>query len=147
MDIHNPDGAAGYREDGQGGSWTDLKDTYDIPIRCLIPAHIDGMVLSGRCISGSSEAHGSYRTQGGIMGIGQASGVIAGLCALQGVEPRAVDVKTVQEKLITLGASVFRDEEKKAKEEAHARACVREYMSGREKSITKQEILDSFLKD
>lgn len=145
MDIHNPDGATGYTEGKQGGSWTELKDTYDIPLRCLVPATVDGLVLSGRCISGTSEAHGSYRTQGGIMGIGQASGVVAAICALQGVQPREVDVKSVQEKLITLGASVFRDEERKTKEEAHARKCVQEYRKDREKTITAPEILKNYL--
>ena len=144
MDIHNPDGATGYTEGKQGGCWVELKDTYDIPIRCLIPEKIDGLVLSGRCISGTSEAHGSYRTQGGIMGIGQASGVVAALCALNGVQPRDLDVKEVQHKLVSYGASVWRNEEKKAKEEAHARKCVQEYMKGRTKTITKPEILRQF---
>ncbi|QQO07904.1 FAD-dependent oxidoreductase [Breznakiella homolactica] len=147
MDVHNPDGVTGYTEGGHnGGCWFDLKDTYDIPFRCLIPARIKGLVLSGRCISGTSVAHGSYRTQGGIMGIGQASGVIAGLAAVSGTEPRDLDVKKVQETLIGYGASVFRDEEKKAREEAHARESVREYMKGRTKYITKKEIIDGFMK-
>lgn len=146
MDIHNPDGATGYTQGQEGGCWIELKDTYDIPIRCLIPAKVKGLVLSGRCISGTSEAHGSYRTQGGIMGIGQASGVVAGLCAVLGVEPRDINVKLVQDKLIELGASVFRDEEKKAREEAHARRCVAEYMSKRSKCITKKEIMNQYFK-
>lgn len=145
MDIHNPDGASGYTEGAQGGSWVDLQDTYDIPARCLLPATINGLVLSGRCISGTSEAHGSYRTQGGIMGIGQASGVMAGLAALQNVAPCQLDIKQVQATLISYGASVFRDEAKKAKQEAHALQCVRAYMQGRTKSITKKEILDSYM--
>lgn len=144
MDVHNPDGATGYTEGEQGGCWVDLEDTYDIPFRCLIPAHIDGLVLSGRCISGSSEAHGSYRTQGGIMGIGQASGVIAGLAAKADTLPRELSVKQVQDTLISYGASVFRDEEKKAREETHARKCVQEYIKTREKLITPKEILESF---
>ncbi|MGB8451337.1 MAG: FAD-dependent oxidoreductase [Anaerocolumna sp.] len=144
IDIHNPDGAAGYTEGNNGGSWMDLKDTYDIPIRCLIPEKLDGMVLSGRCISGTSEAHGSYRTQGGIMGIGQASGVIAALCAQKGIEPRELDVKEVQNKLVEFGASVWRDEEKKAHEEAHAKKCVKEYMEKQKKTITRKEILNQF---
>ncbi|WP_110461795.1 FAD-dependent oxidoreductase [Ruminiclostridium sufflavum] len=146
MDIHNPDGATGYTEGKSGGSWVDLKDTYDIPIRCLIPEKLDGMVLSGRCISGTSEAHGSYRTQGGIMGIGQASGVVAGLCAIKGIEPRNINVKEVQKKLVELGASVWRDDAKKAREEAHAKECVKQYMSKRDKAITKKDILDSYFK-
>lgn len=144
MDIHNPDGATGYTEGEQGGSWTDLEDTYDIPIRCLIPEKLDGLVLSGRCISGTSEAHGSYRTQGGIMGIGQASGVIAALCAMKNVQPRDLSVEDVQKKLVSYGASVWRDEEKKAKEEAHALKCVRAYMADRKEHITKKEIMEQY---
>ncbi|TKI04314.1 FAD-dependent oxidoreductase [Martelella alba] len=144
IDIHNPTGAEGYRKDGQGGSWTDLKDTYDIPLRCLVPANIDGVVLSGRCISGTSQAHGSYRTQGGIMGIGQASGVVAGLCAVQGVQPREIDVKTVQSQLSAFGASLWRDEEKTARERAHARKCVQDYIAGRDKFITRADLLEKF---
>ena len=146
MDIHNPDGASGYTKGSQGGCWVELKDTYDIPMRCLIPMGIDGMVLSGRCISGTSEAHGSYRTQGGIMGIGQASGVLAGLCAIQEIQPKDMDVEAVQKKLIEFGASVFRNEEKKAREEAHAKECVRTYMIKRDKYITKDEIMKQFFK-
>ena len=78
------------------------EDTYDIPYRCLIPKHIDGLILSGRCISGTSEAHGSYRTQGGIMGIGQASGVAAAVCARNHVQPREQDYKEIQQELIKL---------------------------------------------
>lgn len=144
MDMHNPDGAAGYRTDGKGGSWTDLKDTYDIPIRCLIPQHINGLVLSGRSISGESQAAGSYRTQGGIMGIGQASGTVAAVAALSRKNPRDVDVSKVQEKLLSLGASLRRDEKKKALEERHADQCVREYLKTRKVWITKPEILKKY---
>ena len=78
------------------------------------------------------------------MGIGQASGVVAAVAALTGVQPRALDVKRVQDKLVSFGASVWRDEERKAKEEAHARACVKEYMKTRSKWITAPEILKSY---
>lgn len=144
MDMHNPDGAAGYRTDGKGGSWTDLKDTYDIPIRCLIPAHIDGLVLSGRCISGESKAAGSYRTQGGIMGIGQASGVVAALSALGNKRPRDLDYHKAQDKLVEFGASVWRSEEKMRRDKEHARQCVREYMKTRTKWITRPDLLKAY---
>jgi hypothetical protein len=128
IDIHSRDGAAGYTESGQGGVWKVPKDSYDIPCRCLVPKEIDGLVLSGRCISGTSEAHGSYRTQGGIMGIGQASGAAAALCALRKVQPRHLDYHELQKALVGLGASVFRDEEAKKKEEDAARKAVAGYI-------------------
>ncbi len=135
IDIHNPDGAQGYTEPGKGGVWQSLKDTFDIPYRSLIPKTIDGLVLSGRCISGTSEAHGSYRTQGGIMGIGQASGAAAALSALKGSLPRNLDVKELQKQLISLGASVFRDEKAKKIEEEHAKKCVDEFLAKRKTLI------------
>lgn len=142
IDLHNPDGKEGY---GNGGVWKVPKDTYDIPYRCLIPKHIDGLILSGRCISGTSEAHGSYRTQGGIMGIGQASGVAAAVCAKNHVQPREQEVKEIQEELIRLGASVYRDEEKAKAEKARARKIAQEYIKEHEGNlITLPEILKEY---
>jgi len=147
IDLHNPDGASGYSEgnDNRGGVWQPLKDTYDIPYRSLVPKHINGLLLSGRCISGSSAAHGSYRTQGGIMGIGQAAGAAAALCAMNDVEPRELDYKLLQSTLIKIGASLFRDEKKKKAEEETARKLTQEYIAKQEgKMITKPEILKKF---
>lgn len=142
VDLHNPEGGSGY---GSGGVWHTLKDTYDIPYRCLLPKHIDGLVLSGRCISGTSEAHGSYRTQGGIMGIGQAAGVAAALSALSNVQPRQMEVEQIQQKLISFGASVFRDEKKTAEEKKRAFEITKKYIADNAgKLITKPEILAKY---
>lgn len=142
IDLHNPDGKSGY---GKGGVWMVLKDTFDIPYRSLVPKHIDGLILSGRCISGTNEAHGSYRTQGGIMGIGQAAGVAAALCVKNHVQPREQDVHEIQQKLISFGASVFRDEEKTKKEKAYARKMAQEYIKEHEGNlITRPEILKTY---
>lgn len=144
IDMHNPDGASGYSANGKGGSWTPLKDSYDIPYRCFVPKHIDGLVLSGRNISGTSKAHGSYRTQGGIMGIGQASGVAAALCALKGIQPRELPYKELQQALLKIHASVFRDEEKKAREEAYADAQVKKYIASHSEFVTDPSVVDAF---
>ncbi len=142
IDLHNPDGASGY---GSGGVWQVLKDTFDIPYRCLVPRHIDGLLLSGRCISGTSEAHGSYRTQGGIMGIGQAAGAAAALCAKNGVQPREQDVKEIQKTLISIGASVYRDEKKTAEEKARARKITQEFIAAHQDHlITSPKILKTY---
>ncbi|WP_320127620.1 FAD-dependent oxidoreductase [uncultured Sphaerochaeta sp.] len=143
IDLHNPEGGSGY---GNGSVWQPLVDTFDIPYRCLVPAHIDGLLLSGRCISGTSEAHGSYRTQGGIMGIGQAAGVAAALCALSHIEPRHLETKKIQEQLIALGASLARDERKAEEEAKKARKITQEYiLTHQDDLITRKEILDTFI--
>ena len=46
-------------------------------MRSLQALHVDNLVLSGRCISGSHRAHASYRVMNIAMAIGQASGVMA----------------------------------------------------------------------
>lgn len=137
IDIHNPDGAGGYAEKGKGGTWQPLEDTFDIPYRSLVPQTLDGLLLSGRCISGTSEAHGSYRTQGGIMGISQASGVAAALCVRNHVQPRDLDVSELQKALIGIGASVYRDENAMKREDAAANEAVEKFIKSRSRLITR----------
>ena len=134
IDIHSYSSPNGYDEGG--GSWVTLQDTYDIPYRSLVPRTVDGLVLSGRVISGTSGAHGSYRTQGGIMGIGQASGIAAAMCVLDNEQPRYLEVKKLQKKLISFGASVYRDPEAMEKEEAIARKAVENFLATHKEFIT-----------
>lgn len=142
IDLHNPDGATGY---GNGGVWMVLKDTFDIPYRSLVPKHIDGLLLSGRCISGTSEAHGSYRTQGGIMGIGQAAGAAAAVCVRNQAQPRQQDVKEIQAALDQLGGLYRRDEARARKEKARARAITQAYIKSQNgRLITDKVILASY---
>ncbi|MGJ3242070.1 MAG: FAD-dependent oxidoreductase [Opitutales bacterium] len=71
MDIHNPDGK-GTRLVGIPGS-----GYYHIPYRCLIARDFDNLLLGSRCISGTHEAHSSYRVISSITSIGMAAGAAA----------------------------------------------------------------------
>lgn len=122
IDIHDVKGAGGYSP-GQG-AWIELDDSYDIPYRCLIPRDFDGLLIAGRAISATHEAHGSFRTQGGVMAIGQAAGTAAGLSALSGVQPRELEVKTLQDRLLQDGACLRRDLEKVKHQVERAQAAV-----------------------
>ncbi len=124
IDIHNVKGREGYVKGG--GDWTDLQDSYDIPYRCLVPETVDGLVISGRSISATHQAMGSFRTQGGVMGIGHAAGTAAALAALSGVQPRDLDVSTLQAALEAEGASIRRDPEVAAQEKQRAQEAVAE---------------------
>ena len=62
VDIHDPTGAKGYQ--AGGSTWIKPKGPYDIPLRCLIPQKVDGVLMTGRNISAAHEAHGSLRVQG-----------------------------------------------------------------------------------
>ena len=112
VDIHDPTGGKGYQSGG--GTWIKPKGPYDIPLRCLLPLSLDGVVMTGRNISAAHEAHGSLRVQGTAFAIGHASGVVAAVAALSGVQPRHVDVGRVQQTLVAqkanleLGAKMLR---------------------------------------
>jgi hypothetical protein len=103
VDIHNPT-----------GSGTVLKrlppgEAYDIPLRCLMPKNAEGLVVAGRCISGTHEAHSSYRVMPIVMATGQAAGVTAAIAARRGIRPRETSVREVQHELVRQGASLRRE--------------------------------------
>ncbi|MAB81763.1 FAD-dependent oxidoreductase [Microbacterium sp. UBA3394] len=120
IDIHNLKGKEGY---AGGGVWTDPEDSYDIPMRTLIPRRINGLVMAGRAISATHEAHGSLRTQGGAMGIGHAAGALASQSALRGEQPREVPYAAVEKVLLGQNASLRRDPEKVEREKEAAAAA------------------------
>jgi hypothetical protein len=100
IDIHNPTGKG-----------TDLRtvpegDAYDIPLRCLLPRGVDGVLTAGRCISGTHEAHSSYRVTPTAMGTGQAAGACAALAAARGLSTHDVPADAVQAALLDQGADL-----------------------------------------
>jgi len=100
LDIHDPEGKDTIiRRLPVGGA-------YDIPLRCLLPAEVDRVLLAGRCISGTHEAHSSYRVTPIAMATGHAAGVCAAIAAATGEPPRAVDYRAVQLELIRQGANL-----------------------------------------
>lgn len=100
LDLHNPAGS--------GTALTRLPpgEAYDIPLRCLLPLGLDNVLTSGRCISGSAEAHSSYRVMPVCMAVGQAAGVCAALAARHGVPPRRLAPVDVQRALLGQGANL-----------------------------------------
>lgn len=101
VDIHNPAGA------GQAEEKIQYVVPYDLPYGCFVPKGVDGLMTAGRCISGTHRAHASYRVMSICMAMGQAVGVAAALCARQGCQPRALDVKALQKELTALGVELF----------------------------------------
>ncbi|WP_323688311.1 FAD-dependent oxidoreductase [Rhizobium sp. AN69] len=122
IDIHNPNGRQGASKDG--GVWNDIDDSYDIPYRCLLPKGLNGLIVAGRAISASHEAHASFRTQGGVMAIGQAAGTAAALAAKNLVSPRDVDINILKSALVADGAMLVRDTHRAAQDKQRADAAV-----------------------
>ncbi|NLY02598.1 MAG: FAD-dependent oxidoreductase [Rhodopirellula sp.] len=69
---------------------------YEIPYRCLVPETVGGMLFAGRCISGTHEAHASYRVTGTCMAMGQAAGLAAAMAAAEGESPDKLDGRAVR---------------------------------------------------
>lgn len=104
IDIHNPVGG------GQAERHSQPAVPYDIPYGCLIPEGLDGLLVAGRCISGTHRAHASYRVMAICMAVGEAAGVGAALSAGKGCEPRQVTAKEIQKVLAERGVVLFDDE-------------------------------------
>ena len=100
VDIHQPDGTS------QEKSEDYRMKPYHIPYRCLVPVGADNLLMAGRCISGSFEAHASYRVTGDCVAMGQAAGTAAALALSRGVSTAALDGRDVAAAMVRQGAKV-----------------------------------------
>jgi glycine/D-amino acid oxidase-like deaminating enzyme len=100
IDMHNPKGKGTVLKRLPPG------EAYDIPLRTLMPQKVEGLLVAGRCISGTHEAHSSYRIMPASMATGQAAGVCAALAALRHRIPREIPVGDVQVELLRQGADL-----------------------------------------
>lgn len=93
IDIHNPTGAGTEKVVLPKGQW------YDIPYRCLLAKDFDNLLVAGRCISSTHEAHSSLRIQPTCYALGQAAGTAAALAVKEGIDPKKVNVEALRENL------------------------------------------------
>ncbi|HSK38250.1 MAG TPA: FAD-dependent oxidoreductase, partial [Arenibaculum sp.] len=100
VDIHNPTGKGTVLRRLPPGEW------YEVPLRSLLPRGVANLLVAGRCLSGTHEAHSSYRVTPTAMATGQAAGVCAALAAREGRTPRDVPAAAVRDVLRTQGAVV-----------------------------------------
>ncbi len=100
VDIHNPAGPGTFMRRLPPG------ESYDIPLRCLLPTGVDNLCVAGKCISATYEAHSSIRAMPICVATGQAAGVCAALAARSGCSPHAVNFKAVQSELARQGADI-----------------------------------------
>jgi hypothetical protein len=71
-----------------------------------VPQKVEGLVLSGRCISAEQGAFQSARSMAPAMAIGHASGCAAALAAKNGIAPRKLNVKELQKLLLSQRAEL-----------------------------------------
>lgn len=106
IDIHAPTGLSAADDPGLHDDFVSQGVTYEIPYRALVPRAVDGLIVAGRCISTTSEAHGATRVSPSCMAFGQAAGTAAALAVRQGCVPREVDVSELRHILVQQGASL-----------------------------------------
>jgi hypothetical protein len=104
FDIHGLAGP-GLDPTGAQNGFTQ-KRRYTLPYRALVPRAIDGLLLTGRNISGTHVAHSNYRAMPICLNLGQGAGVAAALCARSGRRPRDMDVAEIQRVLGAQGVEL-----------------------------------------
>ncbi len=72
---------------------------YQIPLRSLIAADVDNLMMAGRCISGDVYALGSYRLTGNVVRTGEAAGLAAAMAIENGIVPAALPGPQVVQRL------------------------------------------------
>ncbi|HLI95299.1 MAG TPA: FAD-dependent oxidoreductase [Candidatus Baltobacteraceae bacterium] len=97
IDIHNPSGSGTVTHRLSEGQ------SYEIPYRCMVPAHRDRLLVAGRCISTTHEALASTRLTPTVMTLGQAAGTAAALAKHTRSTLRTIDTRRLRAELIDDG--------------------------------------------
>ena len=93
---------------GADTRWEYVPDsrTYGIPYRCLVPLAVEGLLVAGRCLSATHDAHASVRSMGQCMVMGQAAGTAAALAVAGDRLPRRLDTDALRAALVADGVIV-----------------------------------------
>jgi hypothetical protein len=117
-----PEGTALWDEVGVTPAVSPKFPNISIPYGALVPEQLDGLLACGRHVSCDRNSHGFMREIPQCWITGQAAGAAAALAVAQGVQPRHVDVPTLQQELLRQGV-YLRATQEKAATLAGAQAC------------------------
>ena len=95
FDVHNITGA-GLDKTGVQKHFSQDRG-YTIPYGCLVPEVKENLLLCGRNISGTHMAHSNFRVMPICVGIGEAAGAAAYICAKENCSPCEVSAKTIRD--------------------------------------------------
>jgi hypothetical protein len=79
---------------------------YEIPYRCMLPLNVEGLLVTGRCMSSDQQAYESWRAMAPVMCLGEAAGTAAALCVKTKKSPKEIDVERLRTQLISQGAEI-----------------------------------------
>src|SRR5262249_50649642 len=79
---------------------------YYTPYRSLLPHRVENLLVAGRCYAATPEAQRISREIPPVMVMGEAAGTAAALALESGRAPRAVDIATLQRRLMAQGVNL-----------------------------------------
>jgi len=94
------------RDDGVAltGHWTKYGALYWIPFGSLLPRELDNLLVAGRCISVDHRTHHATKEIPACFATGEAAGTAAALAHARGLEPAALPIESLRERLLAQGA-------------------------------------------
>jgi len=81
-------------------------ENVEMPYRCLLPEKLEGLLAAGRCFSSDQAANSMFNVISHCIQMGQAAGTAAALAVKSEVQPREVDIKALQKRLIAQGVEL-----------------------------------------
>jgi hypothetical protein len=99
IDIHPADGRVGVHPHKD-----DPPYPYPIPLRALQVRNRANLLVAGRCLSATHQAHGSTRVSGTAMATGEAAGTLAALAVARHGDVRSVPYDELASQLLRQGA-------------------------------------------
>jgi hypothetical protein len=75
----------------------------EIPYRAMLPARVDGLLVTGKALSCTHDALAAIRMIDDLQQQGGAVGLAAALCVKNHCQPRDLDIKPLQERLVRKG--------------------------------------------
>ncbi|MHA8088122.1 FAD-dependent oxidoreductase [Aquirufa sp. Wall-65K1] len=81
--------------------------SFNIPLGTLIPKNNDQVIIAEKSISVSNIVNGTTRLQPCVMQIGQAAGVLAALSIQQGIAPKDISIRKLQQTLLDAQAYIM----------------------------------------
>lgn len=74
--------------------------SFNVPLGCLIPDGVDGLILADKAISVSNIMNGATRLQPVILQVGQAAGLLASQSIKNKTSPASIPIRDIQQILI-----------------------------------------------
>ena len=100
IDIHNPEGSGTFIHYFKEG------EIYKIPYRSLCPNEYVNLLVAGRCLSATHEAHSAVRIMPICACMGQATGTAVAICKKTNTNTHTIDINLLRKTLKDNGATL-----------------------------------------